>query len=55
MPEPLRPPMQAVESDLKEMNMELLKLLFPRRPGEQPPLDPGASTPKNREKPEKQP
>ena len=44
MPEPLRPPMQVVENDLKEMNMELLKLLFPRRPGEQPPLASGAST-----------
>jgi hypothetical protein len=55
MPEPLRPPMQAVENDLKEMNMELLKLLFPRRPGEQPPLDPGASTPKKNEKAEKRP
>lgn len=40
MPEPLRLPMQAVEHDLREMNMELLKLLFPRRPGEQPPLAP---------------
>jgi hypothetical protein len=54
MPEPLRPPMQVVERDLKEMNVELLKLLFPRRPGEQPPLDPVASTPKKNEKPEKQ-
>ena len=55
MPEPLRPPMQLVENDLREMNMELLKLLFPRRPGEQPPIDPRASTPKTDEKPEKQP
>jgi hypothetical protein len=55
MPEPLRPPMQIVENDLREMNMELLKLLFPRRPGEQPPIDPRASTPKTDEKPEKQP
>ena len=55
MPEPLRPPMQIVQNDLNEMNMELLKLLFPRRPGEQPPLDPRASTPQKREPPEKQP
>lgn len=55
MPEPLRPPMQIVHGDLNEMNMELLKLLFPRRPGEQPPLDPGASLPKRDGGPEKQP
>jgi hypothetical protein len=55
MPEPLRPPMLIVQHDLNEMNMELLKLLFPRRPGEQPPLDPRASTPKKDEQPEKQP
>jgi hypothetical protein len=55
MPEPLRPPMLIVQNDLSEMNVELLKLLFPRRPGEQPPLDPRASTPKNDEQPEKQP
>lgn len=55
MPEPLRPPMQVVEADLKAMNTELLKLLFPRRPGEQPPLDSGASTSKKSDPPEKQP
>src|SRR5262249_61587977 len=55
MPEPLRPPMQIVHNDLSEMNMELLKLLFPRRPGEQPPVGQRASTPKKDEKPEKQP
>jgi hypothetical protein len=33
-PEPYRPPMQLVEQDLKDMDMELLRLLFPRRPGE---------------------
>lgn len=55
MPEQLRPPMQIVENELREMNMELLKLLFPRRPGEQPPIDPRASTPKTEEKSEKQP
>jgi hypothetical protein len=55
MPEPLRPPMQVVESDLKAVNMELLKLLFPRRPGEQPPLDSGASSSKKKGPSEKQP
>ena len=35
MPEAYRPPMQIVEQDLKEMDLELLRLLFPRRPGEQ--------------------
>lgn len=55
MPEPLRPPMELVQKDLLEMNMELLKLLFPRRPGEKPPIDPRASAPKKAEQPEKQP
>jgi len=55
MPEPLRPPMQIVEKDLQELNLELLKLLFPRRPGEQPPMQPRASTPQKDRKPEKQP
>lgn len=55
MPEALRPPMQIVESDLREMNTELLKLLFPRRPGEQPPLQTPSSTPKADEAGEKQP
>jgi hypothetical protein len=54
MPEPLRPPMQIVEKDLREIDMELLKLLFPRRPGEQPPMQPRASTPEKDAKPEKQ-
>ena len=42
MPEPYRPPMQVVEHDLMELDKEMLKLLFPRRPGEQPrpPRDP---------------
>lgn len=53
MPEPYRPPMQIVEKDLLDMDMELLKLLFPRRPGEQPPLERPASTPKKDEPPEK--
>lgn len=55
MPEPLRPPMQAVDDDLREMNMELLKLLFPRRPGEKPSVAPAASNPKKDQTPEKQP
>jgi hypothetical protein len=36
MPEPYRPPMELVKKDLREMDVELLRLLFPRRPGEQP-------------------
>jgi len=55
MPDPLRPPMQVVENDLRAMNMELLKLLFPRRPGEQPPLASGASTSKKSDGPENKP
>jgi hypothetical protein len=55
MPEPLRPPMQIVEKDLREIDQELLKLLFPRRPGEQPPMQPRASTTEKDAKPEKQP
>jgi len=52
MPEPLRPPMQLVENDLKGMDRELLRLLFPRRPGEGPAAPPGASTPKSDKPPE---
>jgi len=55
MPEPYRPPMQIVEKDLLDMDMELLRLLFPRRPGEQPPAEPPASTPKKENPAEKQP
>jgi len=44
-----------VEQDLKDMDMELLRLLFPRRPGEQPPLQPRAPDPKRPYAPEKQP
>jgi hypothetical protein len=55
MPEPLRPPMEIVEKDLREIDQELLKLLFPRRPGEQPPTQPRASTADKDEKAEKQP
>jgi len=55
MPEAYRPPMQIVEKDLLDVDMELLKLLFPRRPGEQPPMAPPASSPKKENSPEKQP
>jgi hypothetical protein len=55
MPEQYRPPMQLVEQDLKDMDLELLRLLFPRRPGEQPRVRPGATTPKPPESTEKQP
>jgi hypothetical protein len=56
MPEPYRPPMELVEKDLKEIDVELLRLLFPRRPGEQPPPHTGASTAKKPAgTPEKQP
>jgi hypothetical protein len=41
VPEPYRPPMMIVEKDLKELDAELLRLLFPRRPGEQPPISNG--------------
>jgi len=34
VPEPYRPPMQLVEQDLRDLDTELLHLLFPRRPGE---------------------
>ena len=56
MPEEFRPPMQLVERDLIDLDNEMLRLLFPRRPGEQPPLQQGASTPqKTKKPPEKQP
>jgi len=55
MPEQYRPPMQLVEQDLKDMDLELLRLLFPRRPGEQPQAQPRLSTPKQPESTEKQP
>jgi hypothetical protein len=53
MPEPLRPPMELVSRDLREMDEELLRLLFPRRPGERPakPAEkPGAKPPNSTEK-----
>ncbi len=43
MPEQYRPPMELVRNDLRAMDVELLKLLFPRRPGEQPSAPTGAS------------
>ena len=54
MPEPYRPPMELVLSDLRAMDVELLRLLFPRRPGERPALAPGASGPKAPEATENQ-
>ena len=55
MPEPYRPPMELVLSDLRAMDVELLRLLFPRRPGERPALAPGASGAKPPEATEIQP
>jgi len=52
-PEQVRPPMQLVEDDLKKIDMELLRLLFPRRPGEQP-LPPRAALDGNRPRPSEQ-
>ncbi|HVO56758.1 MAG TPA: hypothetical protein VMT51_03580 [Dongiaceae bacterium] len=46
MPDAYRPPMQIVERDLRDMDAELLRLLFPRRPGEQPLPPPPASSEK---------
>jgi hypothetical protein len=55
MPEPYRPPMELVKKDLRELDVELLRLLFPRRPGEQAPGQPGAPATKPPEATEKQP
>jgi hypothetical protein len=58
MPEQFRPPMQIVEKDLLDIDTELLKLLFPRRPGEQQPVAPPQAPASNLDKkdqPEKQP
>ena len=56
MPEPLRPPMELVQKDLQDIDVELLRMLFPRRPGEQPGKPSSASTPqKPARPPEKQP
>jgi hypothetical protein len=54
VPEPYRPPMQLVEEDLKNLDSELLYLLFPRRPGERK-TPPDASKPKEPEAGEKKP
>ena len=51
MPEEYRPPMRLVEQDLVAMDNELLRLIFPRRPGEKPALQQGASNPAKTEKP----
>ena len=41
VPEPYRPPLEIVKSDLIQIDRELLHMLFPRRPGEkQPPTKP---------------
>jgi hypothetical protein len=52
VPEPYRPPMQLVEQDLRDLDSELLRLLFPRRPGEQkaPPAGPKPTAPEAAEK-----
>ena len=53
MPEAYRPPMELVQNDLRAMDVELLRLLFPRRPGEKPanpPNVPGAKPPEATEK-----
>jgi len=36
VPEDYRPPLEIVKADLLAMDRELLRLLFPRRPGEKP-------------------
>lgn len=54
VPEPYRPPMQLVEQDLKELDSELLHLLFPRRPGERK-MPQDASKPETGEGGEKKP
>jgi hypothetical protein len=55
MPEPYRPPMELVKKDLRALDVELLRLLFPRRPGEQAPTQPGTAATKPPEATEKQP
>ncbi len=55
MPEPYRPPMELVENDLRAIDVELLRLLFPRRPGEKPVPPPGLQGAKPPEATEKQP
>jgi hypothetical protein len=36
VPEPYRPPLEIVKTDLLAMDKEMLRMLFPRRPGEKP-------------------
>jgi hypothetical protein len=55
MPEQYRPPMQIVERELVDLDNAMLRLLFPRRPGEQPPLQQGASSSDNPKKPDDKP
>jgi hypothetical protein len=55
MPEAYRPPMELVENDLRAMDVELLRLLFPRRPGEKPASPPNVQGTKPPEATEKQP
>ena len=52
MPEPYRPPMEIVKGDLLTIDKELLRMLFPRRPGEKPlpPKTTGTSKPPREEK-----
>src|SRR6266436_5088910 len=55
MPEPLRPPMELVRKDLTAMDVELLRMLFPRRPGERPTAPAKTSDEKPPKTTEKQP
>ena len=52
VPEPYRPPLEIVKTDLLAMDNEMLRMLFPRRPGEKPlpPKTNGASKPPAEEK-----
>lgn len=52
VPEAYRPPLQIVKTDLLAMDKELLRLLFPRRPGEKPlpPKQPNTNSPPSQEK-----
>ena len=52
VPEAFRPPLQIVKTDLLAVDKELLRLLFPRRPGEKPlpPKQPATGNPPPQEK-----
>jgi hypothetical protein len=52
VPEDYRPPLEIVKADLLAMDKELLRLLFPRRPGEKslPPKPPGTNSPPQEKK-----